>query len=119
MNSWVLIGQAVGSSLAIIGGFASAEAAFAYAVSTGNPGNYQICQVYGPAIAPPMGLLAPVAVTAGAWLAITGAFSPADNTMLVCYGPFGTEDEAEEWASTPGLSGTSFGFGNVDAPTLG
>lgn len=102
MNSWVLVflGGTNGTNVVIMGSFNSEDEAFVAAVSTGSPWNWQPCNVYGPAIPPPMGTLSPQAVEGGAWLAIASAISPSGGVKPVGYGTFPSLEAAQAWADT-------------------
>ena len=112
MNSWVIIflGGTNGTNVVIKGSFADLASAEAAIVSTGSPWNYQPCQVWGPAVPPPMGTLSPIAVSVGAWLAIASGITPSGGVRPIGYGTFASEDCASSWAASQGNpAGYSFG----------
>lgn len=116
MNSWVMVylpGD-VGDDPLIVGSFATLDACVAAIVSTGAPWNYQACQVYGPAIPPPMGTLAPMTVAVGAWLAICSGISPSGGLRLYGYGTFADKLSAIAWGRTQ-TSPAAYSYGIVSA----
>lgn len=102
MDTWVIIylqGNVATNTLAY-GPFASVTAAITGAASTGQPGSYMPCQVYGPATPPPMTAIAPFPVTAGAWIAIAAGLSEYGNLAFYGYGSFDSKAATEAWAET-------------------
>ena len=97
MNSWVIVflGGTNGTNVVIQGPFSSEADAEAAAISTGSPWNWQPCEVWGPAVPPPMGTLAPVDASANSWIAIASGITPAGGVKPIGYGTFSTQDAAQ------------------------
>lgn len=102
MNPWVIVflGGTNGTNVVIQGAYPTRDAAEAAIISTGTPWNWQPCQVWGPAIPPPMGTLAPVNCGDGSWLAIASAITPEGGAKPVAYGTFDSLAAAQAWANT-------------------
>lgn len=114
MDTWVIIylpGN-VGITTLVYGPFASLADAITGMVSTGQPGSYMPCQIYGPATAPPMTGISPFPAASGAWIAITAGLSEFGNPALYGYGTFSTQAAAEAWAQTQD-SPQDYSFGQV------
>jgi hypothetical protein len=116
MNSWVLIflGGDVGDDLLIVGPFASEDAAIIAAISTGAPWNYQSCNVYGPAVPPPMGTLSPIPASVNSWLAVASGITPNGGVRPIGYGTFASKAAARTWASAQ-ANPAGYSFGQVVA----
>lgn len=117
MNPWVIVflGGTNDTSVVIRGPFPTFDAARAAAVSTGQPFNWQPCQVWGPAVPPPMGTLAPINVPAGAWLAVTSAISQSGGVEPVAYyGTGWSQAAAQAWGQTQQNAG-AYTYGQVPA----
>lgn len=102
----------VGEDVLILGSYPTIDAAWAAIVQTGVPFNYQVCEVWGQAVTPPMGTLTPGYAVDGGWLAVTVAVSVNGGQRLVGYGNFGSKADAVAWAKKQG-SPAAFSFGQV------
>lgn len=113
MNSWVLVflGGTNGTNVVIMGSYVSEDDAIIAAISTGSPWNWQPCQVWGPAVPPPMGTLSPQVVEGGAWVAIASMLGSGGNVQPVGYGTFASLVAAQAWAATQqNPAGYSYGY---------
>jgi hypothetical protein len=115
MGPWVIIflGGTNNTNVVIYGSYPDEATATAAAISTGAPWNYQVCECWGPAIPPPMGMLTPVTVPENAWLAIASAISQNGGVRPVGY--YGTgwdENAAQAWAAKQN-NPAGFSFGQV------
>ena len=117
MNSYalLLLGGQVGANVVFYGGYASADAAFAAAVGTGKPWQYQVVQCYGPVTGNPPGPVPPVGVFPGNWLAVCSGFAANGDPIFVAYGGFDSEAAANAWTALAGVPG-AYSVGLVNNP---
>ena len=119
MGPWTLLYSAGPASVDVVfvGSFATEEEAVAYAITAGDPWNYQVVQGWGPAVPPPLppsipSPYAPMTVPLNTWLAMAGMPTSNGGVKLIAYVGWSSKEAAIYWANTVGTA-SSFLYGQV------